>query len=206
MRVVILGAPGAGKGSQATRVCEHFGVPHISTGDAFRSNIARGTDIGLYAKSFMDKGQLVPDEVVVKIVGERLSNDDCKSGFLLDGFPRTITQAEALENITKLDAVINLNVNIDIIIKRLTGRRSCSCGETYHIDLYSEDTCAKCGKKLYVREDDKEDTIRNRLDVYQSSTAPLIDFYRDKGLLIDVDGNKFVTDVTAEVIEKLSNI
>ncbi len=203
MKVILLGAPGAGKGSQATLIKDYCGIPHISTGDAFRSNISRGTEIGMYAKSFMDKGQLVPDDVVVKIVAERLSADDCKNGFLLDGFPRTIPQAKALSEITEIDVVVDIVVDYSIITARLTGRRSCTCGESYHISSHPSNICDKCGKELYTRDDDKEETIKNRLAVYQSTTAPLEDFYAEKGVLRKVDGNQSISAVFEAVKEIL---
>lgn len=200
MNIILLGAPGAGKGSQAVKLKEYYGIPHISTGDAFRSNIARGTEIGMYAKSFMDKGQLVPDDVVVKIVAERLGADDCKNGFLLDGFPRSIPQAEALEKLTKIDYVINFVIDFDRVVERLGGRRTCVCGETYHVSTHPSDVCDKCGQKLFVRDDDKEDIIRNRLAVYEQNTAPLVDFYRERGLLVDVDADRTIDETFKDII------
>lgn len=200
MNIILLGAPGAGKGSQAVKLKEYYGIPHISTGDAFRSNIARGTEIGMYAKSFMDKGQLVPDDVVVKIVAERLGADDCKNGFLLDGFPRSIPQAEALEKLTKIDYVINFVIDFDRVVERLGGRRTCVCGETYHVSTHGSDTCDKCGQKLFIRDDDKEDIIRNRLSVYEQNTAPLVDFYRERGLLVDVDADRTIDETFKDII------
>lgn len=201
MNIILLGAPGAGKGSQATKLKEHYGIPHISTGDAFRSNIARGTEIGVYAKSFIDKGQLVPDDVTVKIVEERLSHDDCKNGFLLDGFPRSIPQAEALENIASIDYVINFVIDTEKVVKRLSGRRSCVCGETYHVSTHPSNVCDKCGKELYIRQDDNEETIRNRMAVYEKTTAPLVGFYREKGLIVDVDANGTIEETFLKIIE-----
>lgn len=203
MKVILLGAPGAGKGSQATKIAEHYNIPHISTGDAFRSNIARGTEIGVYAKSFMDKGQLVPDDVVVKIVAERLSHKDCENGFLLDGFPRSIPQAEALEKLTEVDAVIDIEVDFSVITARLTGRRTCPCGESYHISWLNSDTCPKCGQKLFIRDDDKEETIKQRLDVYQKTTEPLVAFYEERGVVKKIDGNRPIEEVFASIKEAL---
>jgi adenylate kinases len=199
MRIILLGAPGAGKGSQAEKITTNYGIPHISTGDAFRSNIAKGTEIGLYAKSFMDKGLLVPDDVTIKIVAERLKADDCKKGFVLDGFPRSIPQAEALEKITNIDYVINIAVDDQIVLKRLGGRRSCSCGAVYHVSTYDKDTCAVCGKKLYIRDDDKEETIVKRLEVYYKTTAPLVDFYKTRGKLYEVGGSGTIGETYEEV-------
>lgn len=200
MKIILLGAPGAGKGSQAAKITKYYGIPHISTGDAFRSNIAAGTEIGKYAKSFMDKGQLVPDEVTIKIVEERLKAEDCKNGFMLDGFPRSIPQADALSKITDIDAVINITVDPSVILKRLTGRRSCSCGACYHISTYDKDTCERCGAKLFIRDDDREDAIKVRLEVYEKTTAPLVEYYGNKGILIEVDGNCTI-DETFEMIK-----
>ena len=203
MKVILLGAPGAGKGSQATKIAEHYNIPHISTGDAFRSNIARGTEIGVYAKSFMDKGQLVPDDVVVKIVAERLSHKDCENGFLLDGFPRSIPQAEALEKLTNVDAVVDIEVDFSVITARLTGRRTCACGESYHISWHDSDICSKCGQKLYIRDDDKEETIKQRLDVYQKTTEPLVAFYEERGVVKKIDGNRPIEEVFVSIKEAL---
>lgn len=203
MNIILLGAPGAGKGSQAAKIKDTFRIPHISTGDAFRKNIAMGTEIGKLAKTYMDNGQLVPDEVVVKIVESRLKEDDCKDGFLLDGFPRTIPQAEALAKVAKVDAVINIDVDFGIITDRLTGRRSCKCGESYHVSTYKAMTCAKCGQPLYLREDDKEETILKRLDVYRSTTEPLIAYYSERGILRNVDGNRTIEEVFADVVNIL---
>lgn len=198
-KIILLGAPGAGKGSQAAIISEHYGIPHISTGDAFRSNIARGTEIGKYAKTFIDKGLLVPDEVTVNIVAERLKAEDCKNGFLLDGFPRSIPQAEALARITEIDAVIDITVDFDRVIKRLSGRRMCSCGAVYHTSTYSKDVCEKCGGKLYIRDDDNEDAIRKRLEVYSETTAPLTEYYKKLGILYEVGGNGTIEDTFHEV-------
>lgn len=206
MNVILLGAPGAGKGSQANKITEYYKIPHISTGDAFRSNIAKGTELGKYAQSFMDKGQLVPDDVVIKIVESRLSLEDCTKGFLLDGFPRTLAQAVALDKIASIDAVLNLAVDPSIVMKRLTGRRSCRCGACYHISTYSSDTCEKCGGKLYIREDDKPETIQKRLDVYQSTVNPLIDFYEEKGILITLNADRTIEEVFKDVKRILNDI
>ncbi len=199
MKLILLGAPGAGKGSQATKIANDYGVAHISTGDALRANIKEGTELGKFAKSFIDKGQLVPDEVVVGIVADRIKKDDCKNGFLLDGFPRTVAQAEALEKLTEIDVVINIDVDFEVITGRISGRRMCACGESYHISTYKEDTCAKCGGKLYQRADDNEETVKNRLEVYRSQTAPLIDFYAARNKLVTVDGNKSIDAVYEDV-------
>lgn len=199
MKIILLGAPGAGKGSQAALLTGYYQIPHISTGDAFRSNITRGTEIGIYAKSFIDQGLLVPDEVTIQIVKDRLTQDDCKNGFMLDGFPRTIAQAEALASFTEIDAVINIDVDFGAVIARLSGRRSCSCGAVYHVSTYADKTCAKCGKDLYVRDDDREDAIRKRLEVYEAQTAPLTAYYEKKDKLIHVDGNCTIQETFAEI-------
>ncbi|THF79166.1 adenylate kinase [Cohnella fermenti] len=208
MNILFMGPPGAGKGTQAERIVEQFGVPHISTGDAFRLAIKEGTPIGLEAKGYIDQGLLVPDEVTNGIVRDRLASDDCKTGFLLDGFPRTLAQAEALDQMLadtgrKIDHVINLKVDRSFLLARLTGRRICrSCGSTYHV-LFNppkqEGTCDKCGGELYQRSDDTEEKVGTRLDEYTSKTAPLLEYYGNKGLLREVDGEKDIDAVTAEI-------
>jgi len=204
MKIIFLGAPGSGKGTHATRVKTELGIPHISTGDIFRENIKGGTPLGVLAKSYIDKGALVPDDVVIKIVEDRLSREDCKNGFILDGFPRTIYQAEALKKIATIDVVINLVVDDEAIVKRVAGRRMCRCGETYNVAfLNGSDTCAKCGGKLYQRDDDKEETVKSRLEVYHKETAPLIDYYRKEGLLKDVDGSQGIEAVYADILKVL---
>lgn len=204
MRIILLGAPGAGKGSQAELIKTEYNIPHISTGDAFRKNIADKTEIGLYAKGFMDRGELVPDEVVVDIVGSRIVEDDCKNGFLLDGFPRTIAQAEALAKLTEIDYVINLEVDFDIVVKRLSGRRMCKCGANYNTKNYKLDYCENCKGELYQRDDDKEETIKNRLEVYSKQTSPLIDYYREKNILYDIDGNNTIEFAFVEIKKVIS--
>ena len=203
MKIILLGAPGAGKGSQATKIAAKYGIAHISTGDALRANIKNGTELGKFAKSYIDKGLLVPDEVVIGIVADRIKQDDCKNGFLLDGFPRTTHQAEELAKLTDIDYVINIDVDFDLITARIAGRRMCACGETYHISTYKSDVCAKCGKPLYQRADDKEETVKERLAVYEKQTAPLVDFYKDGGKFVNVDGNKSIDEVFAEITKVL---
>lgn len=205
MNIVLLGAPGAGKGTQATTICERYGIPHVSTGDIFRKNIKEKTPVGIVAKGYIDKGQLVPDEVTEEIVRLRIEEPDCKNGFLLDGFPRTVAQAEALGKITALDAVVNIDVPLGKLMKRLTGRRVCkNCGESYHVDFIGDKTsCAKCGGELIHRDDDTEETVTKRLAVYTDQTAPLIDYYEDKGLLINVDGDKPVEEVENLIFKAL---
>jgi adenylate kinase len=197
MRIVLLGSPGSGKGTQASKITAKYNIPHISTGDIFRDNIKRRTDIGLEAKKFIDKGHLVPDELTLQIVEDRFIQEDCAAGFLLDGFPRTLFQAEALElelykSGNMLDAVINLDVRNETIISRMTGRRVCSkCGATYNLTFNKptvDNVCDSCGGELIIRDDDKLETVTNRLEVYKTETQPLIDFYKNKGILITVNG------------------
>lgn len=204
MNVILLGAPGAGKGTQAVGLAERYSIPHISTGDIFRSNIKEKTPVGIEAKSYIDKGQLVPDEVTVRIVKERIEKDDCKNGYLLDGFPRTVAQAEALSAFSEIDAVVNIDVPLDKLCARITGRRVCSkCGESYHIDYLNGSTTCKCGGELIQRADDNEETVAKRLDVYVNQTSPLIDYYKTKGKLVEVNGDGDIDAVFAAIIEKL---
>ncbi|MBQ3235453.1 MAG: adenylate kinase [Clostridia bacterium] len=204
MNVILLGAPGAGKGTQATRLAEKYSIPHISTGDIFRENIKKQTPIGVVAKSYIDKGQLVPDEVTVEIVKQRLSQDDCKNGYLLDGFPRNLFQAEELDKFSTVEKVVNIDVDLTKLLKRITGRRVCPCGESYHVDfLNGKTTCAKCGAELYQRADDNEETVASRLSVYKNQTAPLIDYYEKAGKLLVIDGDKTIDEVFSEIVSKL---
>lgn len=204
MNLILLGAPGAGKGTQAVRIAAAMNIPHISTGDIFRKNIKEKTPVGLKAKSYIDRGQLVPDEVVVEIVQQRIDEDDCKNGFLLDGFPRTIAQAEALDRLTNIDNVINLEVDLDKLVDRITGRRVCEkCGESYHVSTKKDDICEKCGGKLIQRADDTEETVKSRLNVYKNETAPLINFYKNQGVLKNVDGMKSIEEVFEEISKAL---
>lgn len=202
IRIILLGAPGAGKGSQASLIKDKYGIPHISTGDVFRQNIADKTELGKYAQSFMDIGELVPDDVVIDIVAERLQKEDCKGGFILDGFPRTISQAQSLDKITAIDYVINIQVDFSLVIDRLAGRRACNCGEVYHTSLYQGVFCKRCGGLLYQREDDKELTVKNRLAVYEKQTTPLIEYYKSQNILFNVDGNSNV-EKTFEEVQRL---
>ena len=206
MNIILLGAPGAGKGTEASLIVDQYKLPHISTGDIFRENIKNGTPIGLQAKSYIDKGLLVPDEVTCKIVEERISREDCKDGYMLDGFPRTIAQAEALDKITKIDLVINIDVDFSLLLARLCGRRVCKdCGESYHVSrLNGETTCKRCGGELYQRKDDNPETVQSRLDVYTAQTAPLIEYYGKKGVLFNVLGNSKPEEVHVVVAEKLN--
>ncbi|KAA9018662.1 adenylate kinase [Niallia endozanthoxylica] len=215
MNLVLMGLPGAGKGTQAEKIVEKYGIPHISTGDMFRAAIKEGTELGLKAKSFMDKGDLVPDEVTIGIVRERLSKADCDKGFLLDGFPRTVAQAEALENMLSdlnktIDFVINIDVDQEILMERLTGRRICkSCGATYHLVFNppaKQDVCDKCGGDLYQRADDNEETVGNRLEVNLKQTKPLLDFYETKGYLRNINGQQDIRIVFADLDKLLGSL
>ena len=212
MRIVLLGPPGAGKGTQAVKLVEKYNIPHISTGDIFRKNLKEKTELGLKAKEYMDKGLLVPDELVVDIVKDRLVEEDCAKGFLLDGFPRTVDQADALETELsklgiKLDGVINIEVEDEVLIGRLTGRLVCrKCGATYHSKFNkpkAENVCDLCGGALYTRDDDKEETVKNRLLVYKNQTQPLIDYYTKKGMLKTIDGEADTDTVFAEICKAL---
>ena len=205
MNLIFLGPPGAGKGTQAVRVCERLGIPQISTGDILRRAIKNETPTGLAAKSYIDKGQLVPDSVVIDIVRERLEHEDCKGGYLLDGFPRTVAQAEALETFARIDAVIDIDVSDEKLVERLSGRRVClSCGGTYHVSrLNGSTTCEKCGSELIQRDDDKAETVLSRLSVYHAQTAPLIDYYDAKGLLRKVDGSAPMDDCFSAILSAL---
>ncbi|MBN3523726.1 adenylate kinase [Paenibacillus apiarius] len=212
MNILFMGPPGAGKGTQAERIVAQFGIPHISTGDAFRAAMREGTPIGLKAKEYIDQGLLVPDDVTVGIVRERLAQPDCEQGFLLDGFPRTLAQAEALDDILeqlnrKLNHVIDLSVDRNLLLARLTGRRICkSCGATYHVMFNppkQEGVCDKCQGELYQRSDDSEEKVGTRLDEYINKTAPLLEYYKNKGLLRQVDGEKEIDTVTSEIVSLL---
>ena len=204
MNIILLGAPGAGKGSQAVKLVSKLNIPHISTGDIFRANIKNKTEIGLLAKSYIDKGCLVPDDVTIKIVENRLQERDTENGYLLDGFPRTIYQAEQLEKFSKVDKVININVDLDKLVDRITGRRICSkCNASYHISTLKGTVCSLCGGTLIQREDDNEQTVKSRISVYESQTAPLIDFYKKAGKLIDINGDKSIDEVFNEILSKL---
>lgn len=214
MRLILLGPPGAGKGTQASAIVEKYSIPHISTGDIFRYNIKEGTELGKKAKSYMDKGLLVPDEVVVEIVEDRLKKDDCKDGFLLDGFPRTVVQAEALDEVLKnmdisLDKVINIEVDKEILVGRAVGRRICkNCGATFHIK-HNPPTkggiCDKCGGELYQRDDDNEETVTKRIEVYLDQTAPLIEYYNKQDKLVTIDGDKEINKVFKDIVVSLGS-
>lgn len=212
MKIIMLGAPGAGKGTQAKKIAEKYSIPHISTGDIFRANIKNGTELGKKAKTYMDQGLLVPDELVVDLVVDRVAQDDAKNGYVLDGFPRTIPQAKALDEALaklgeKVDYAINVEVPDENIIRRMSGRRACvSCGATYHlvhIPPKKDGICDTCGSELILRDDDKPETVKKRLDVYHEQTQPLIDYYKESGILKEVDGTVDMADVFATIVEIL---
>ena len=212
MNLILLGPPGAGKGTQAATLTETFGIPQISTGDILRAAVKEGTTLGQQAKAYMDEGKLVPDQIVIGIVTERLQEPDCSEGFILDGFPRTVAQANALQaNLRdldkQLDRVIALQVDTEVLVERLTGRRICkSCGRGYHVKFDPpevEGRCDACGGELYQRDDDREETIRKRLEVYERQTAPLIEYYRNAGLLIEVDGMQPIDEVRETLLAAL---
>ncbi len=214
MKIIMLGAPGAGKGTQAKMIAEKYGIPHISTGDIFRANIKGGTELGLEAKKYMDQGLLVPDELTVKILLDRVANDDCSNGYVLDGFPRTIPQAEVLDKaVSELNDSIDFAINVDVkdenIIRRMSGRRAClKCGATYHIEHVppkKEGICDACGSELVLRDDDKPETVEKRLKVYHDQTQPLIDYYSKKGILKEVDGSQDKDDVFNAIVDILGN-
>lgn len=212
MKIIMLGAPGAGKGTQAKMIADKYSIPHISTGDIFRANIKNGTELGKKAKTYMDQGLLVPDELVVDLVVDRVGQADCSNGYVLDGFPRTIPQAEsldaALEKLgSKVDYAINVEVPDENIVRRMSGRRACvACGATYHIvhiPTKVEGICDRCGSKLILRDDDKPETVKKRLAVYHEQTQPLIDYYNDKKVLVEVDGTKDMNDVFTDIVKIL---
>ena len=205
MNIVLLGAPGAGKGTQASLIENKFNLVHVSTGDIFRANIKGGTPIGKLAKSYIDAGKLVPDEVTCEIVRNRLAEDDVKSGYMLDGFPRNLFQAAELDKFANIDLCVNIDVDVALLMDRICGRRVCSCGESYHVStLNGATTCAKCGKPLYRRDDDNPETVQKRLDTYFTETAPLIEYYEKQGTLFTVNSGKLSPkEVFAIIAEEL---
>ena len=207
MNLILMGAPGAGKGTQSAKISEKYNIPAIATGDILRAAIKAGTELGLAAKSYIDAGKLVPDSVVIGIIKEKIATAECANGFILDGFPRSIPQAEALDELgVKIDVVLSIEVADDKIVERMSGRRVCPCGASYHV-VYNppktEDVCDKCGAALYVRADDAAETVKNRLSTFHAQTEPLKDFYQAKGLLVTVEGQEEVADTTAKVFEAL---
>lgn len=211
MKLILLGAPGAGKGTQAEKICEKFSIPQISTGNIIRAAMKQETEAGKKAQTFVNAGQLVPDAVVIEMVNERLKQDDCKNGFILDGFPRTVAQAEALEEMgVQIDAVVDIQVPDAVITDRLSGRKAClACGATYHMEFQPpkvDGICDRCGADLVVRKDDQPETIQERLKVYHDQTQPLVDFYRTRGVLKEVDGTKPVEEVTESTLAVLTSL
>lgn len=214
MILILLGAPGSGKGTQAGRISDMYSIPHISTGDIFRKNIKEGTELGRKAKEYIDKGLLVPDAVTNGIVEDRLADEDCAKGFILDGYPRTNAQAQMLDSVLKrlglkADAALNIKVPDKAVIHRLSGRSMCRCGETYHVDYKppkKEGVCDKCGQDLYVRDDDKPETVGERLKEYYRKTSPIIDYYDKAGILIDIDGTPMPDKVTESIMEVLKKM
>ncbi|WP_024955458.1 adenylate kinase [Sulfurospirillum arcachonense] len=213
MNLMVFGAPGAGKGTQAKFLIEKYNIPQISTGDILRAAISEQTDMGMEAKKFMDEGKLVPDSTIIGIIKDRLAQDDCKSGFILDGFPRTLPQAEALKTLMddmkiSLDKVISLNVPDELIVGRITGRRVCpGCGASFHVEFNPskiKDVCDYCGDKLVIRKDDNAETVKSRLGAYHAQTAPLIEFYTNMGVMVELDGTKDVSEVTKDMFNSLS--
>ena len=214
MRIILLGPPGAGKGTQAAGIVEKYNIPHISTGDIFRKNIKEGTDLGKKAKEYMDQGLLVPDELTVGLVTDRISQDDCKNGFMLDGFPRNVAQAQQLGQYLNsvdlaLDRVINIEVDKDILVGRAVGRRICkSCGATYHVEFNPpkvDGTCDVCGGELYQRADDNEETVSKRIQVYLDETKPLADYYSNEGIIANINGEQSIDKVFADIVDALGS-
>nr|WP_207729697.1 adenylate kinase [Clostridium cibarium] len=214
VKIILLGPPGAGKGTQAKSISNRYSIPHISTGDIFRKNISENTPLGIEAKKYIDNGQLVPDEVTINMVKDRLQQDDCKNGYLLDGFPRTVSQAESLQGFLKdrdesLDTALLIEVPRDFILERMTGRRVCpSCGASYHVKFNPavEGKCELCGSEVVQRKDDTEETVQERLDVYERQTQPLIDFYKEKNLLSVVEGTKAINEVFESICDILGSV
>jgi len=210
MKLVIFGPPSAGKGTQAQKLSKQYGIPQVATGDLLRRAVADKTPLGLKIKSYLDQGKLGPDEVIVQLIKERVAKPDCKNGFLLDGFPRTMGQAKELERMTDIDLVLSIVVDFESLVERAVGRRTCpKCSAVYHIKFnppMNEGICEKCGSKLIQRDDDKEETVRNRLKVYQEQTAPLVEYYRKKGKLVDIDGSGGIDAVFGQMVDAISHI
>ena len=205
MKLIFLGPPGAGKGTQAERIAEQIEIAHISPGDMLRAEIRHATPLGAAAKAYIDRGELVPDEVIIGMVENRIKADDCKNGFLLDGFPRTTAQADALGKLVEIDSVVDIEVPFERLVARISGRRMCpDCGAAYHVSTFAGDKCTKCGGALYQRDDDREETVQNRLVVYEKKTAPLIAYYEERGKLFVVNGDAAIDEVTESIVKGLS--
>ena len=204
MKLIFLGPPGAGKGTQAERIAAAQKIAHISTGDMLRAEMREGTELGLAAKAIIERGELVPDDVIIGMVKNRIQQPDCAGGFLFDGFPRTVAQADALSALCEIDCVINIDVPFERLVARISGRRMCpDCGAAYHVSSYADTSCAKCGGKLYQRDDDKEETVQNRLRVYEAQTQPLIDYYASRDMLSTVNGDQAIDVVAQEIVEAI---
>lgn len=207
MKLIFLGPPGAGKGTQAGRISEKYGIAHISTGAILRTEVQNGTPLGMEAKAYMDRGDLVPDDLIIRMVQGRITAADCEKGYLFDGFPRTVAQAEALKQISDIDMVLNIDVPTDRLVARICGRRMCrSCGAVFHVGTYTAASCNKCGGELYLRDDDREETVQNRILVYNEKTQPLIAFYERFGLLKNIDGDKSPSEVRVQIEALLERI
>ncbi|MBN1677970.1 MAG: adenylate kinase [Candidatus Thermoplasmatota archaeon] len=210
MKLVIFGPPSAGKGTQAQKLAEKYGLPQVATGDLLREHVAKKTPIGLKVKAYLDSGRLGPDDLIVQMISERVSKPDCKNGYILDGFPRTIGQARELEKMTDVDLVLNIVVDFEVLVERAVGRRICPrCAAVYHVKFNppkQEGVCDKCGSALIQRDDDKETTVRNRLNVYQDQTAPLVEHYRTKGKLVDIDGSGGIDAVQAQMVRAIDRL
>lgn len=210
MKLIVFGPPSAGKGTQAQRLSAKYGLPQVSTGDLLRKAVADQTPLGLKVKSYLDQGRLGPDNLIIKLIKERVSKPDCENGYLLDGFPRTMGQAKELDKMTDVDLVLNIVVDFEVLVERAVGRRSCpKCGAVYHVKFnppMNAGMCENCGSKLVQRDDDKEETVRNRLKVYQEQTAPLIDYYRRKGKLVDIDGSGGIDAVFSQMVKAISRL
>ena len=205
MKLIFLGPPGAGKGTQAERIAKQYDIAHISTGDMLRAEIRNATPLGAQAKAYIDRGELVPDSVIIDMVEQRIQAEDCQNGFLLDGFPRTTAQADALAKLVEIDCVVDIEVPFERLVARISGRRMCpACGAAHHVSTHKSDTCVKCGATLYQRDDDREETVQNRLVVYEAKTAPLIAYYEERGKLFRVDGDRAIDAVTESIVKGLS--